>query len=134
MPTMQSAETARIETSSLRVLVVDDEPMLGVLIARQLSGYHVTVERRAWKALERIESGETFDRIVCDVVMPGMGGREFFEHIQRAHPHLLSRLAFMTGGALSELDREWLAGLTRPLLRKPFGREELMGVIDSLPG
>ena len=117
----------------MRVLVVDDEPLLGALIARQLTGCEVIVERRAWKALARIEAGENFDRILCDVVMPGMGGREFFQQIERAHPELLNRLAFMSGGFLNGADGEWLSGLTRPLLRKPFSREELVDVLEALP-
>ncbi|MFZ5895535.1 MAG: response regulator [Myxococcota bacterium] len=106
--------------------------MLGPLIARHLPECCVTVERGARKALARIDAGEPFDRIICDVVMPGMGGREFFEHIDRAHPHLLSRLAFMSGGVLTDLDRQWLAMLKRPLLRKPFSREELVHLLDAL--
>jgi CheY-like chemotaxis protein len=134
MPTAHSAQTALLEEPRrVRVLVVDDEPLLGALIARQLSGCEVTVERSAWKALTRIESGETFDRILCDVVMPGMGGREFFQQIERAHPALLNRLAFMSGGFLNDADGEWLAKLTRPLLRKPFSREELIDTLEALP-
>jgi CheY-like chemotaxis protein len=135
MSTIQIAEAAQFETlqSSLRVLVVDDEPRLGRLIARQLQKHRVTVERRARDAVTRIESGEIFDRIICDMVMPGMGGREFFEHIERAHPHLLSRLAFISGGVLSDTDLQWLARVTLPVLRKPFSQQELAALLETLP-
>ena len=94
MVTAQTSELLRRpERHPLRVLVVDDEPMIGTLIVRQLPACHVTVERRARAALARIDSGETFDRILCDIVMPEMGGREFFECIERQHPHLLDNLA-----------------------------------------
>ena len=134
MVTAQTSELLRRpERHPLRVLVVDDEPMIGTLIVRQLPACHVTVERRARAALARIDSGETFDRILCDIVMPEMGGREFFECIERQHPHLLDNLAFMSGGALMDLDHQWLLNLTRPLLRKPFTREQLIELLDDLP-
>ena len=56
------------ETASLRILVVDDEPMLASLMARMLTaeGHTVATATAPEAALERLEA-ERFDLLITDL-------------------------------------------------------------------
>lgn len=54
----------------VRVLIVDDEPLIGRSLRRALRpDYDVTVVTSGRQAVEKIEAGEWFDAILCDVMM-----------------------------------------------------------------
>lgn len=125
--------TTRDELAHLHVLAIDDEPLIGGLIVRLLPSCFVTVEQHAARALARLDAGESFDRIVCDVMMPGMGAREFSRELRLRHPRSFAILALMTGGVTSKEDADFLAGSTRPLLHKPFCPQELIDILKRLP-
>src|SRR5207249_773212 len=56
-----------------RILVVDDEPLIGVSIRRGLgSDHNVQVVSTGRAALDLIEAGQRFDVVVCDLMMPEM--------------------------------------------------------------
>jgi CheY-like chemotaxis protein len=43
-------------------------------------------------ALWRFESGERFDVVICDVLMPAMDGASLVEHLQRLDPDQARRV------------------------------------------
>jgi len=68
-----------------RILLVDDEEGVRQLVATSLRalGYAVTEATNGREALQRAtESERPFDLIVCDVVMPKMGGPALFEALR----------------------------------------------------
>jgi nitrogen-specific signal transduction histidine kinase len=112
--------------SRLRVLVVDDEPLIGRVIGSLLAGHRVDVELSAKKALERLRAGETFDWILCDLVMPDMTGMELYEALE---PEMRERLIFISGGA-SDHARDFLQRVPNRRLFKPFNVESLVSVLS----
>jgi PAS domain S-box-containing protein len=112
--------------SRLRVLVVDDEPMIGRVIVSLLAGHRVEVELSAKKALQRLVAGETYDWILCDLMMPDMTGMELHDAME---PHLRDRLIFISGGA-SDHAREFLQRVPNRRLFKPFDLETLVSVLS----
>ena len=70
-----------------KVLVVDDDPVVGKSFDRVLSskGYVVTTAENAHEALERLRGGE-YDLIVTDIRMPGMDGLELAETVRNRRP------------------------------------------------
>jgi CheY-like chemotaxis protein len=109
-----------------RVLVVDDEPMILRAVHRILSVDHdVLIVDHAAEALDRINAGERFDVILCDLMMPQMSGMEFHEELGKLDPQHLSVLVFLTGGAFTARAREFLDQVRAPSIEKPFDPEAL---------
>jgi CheY-like chemotaxis protein/anti-sigma regulatory factor (Ser/Thr protein kinase) len=116
-----------------RVLVVDDEELVGRTIKRMLGKHHeVLVVNRGSDALGHLAAGERFDAIVSDLMMPNMTGIQLVAEIARLHPDMLDRIIIMTGGAFSPEAHEFLKGLRTKPLMKPFVAEELMDAIDRV--
>ncbi len=115
-----------------RILVIDDMPALGRSLARLLKEHEVTVVERAKDAFARLAANETFDVVLCDLMMPESSGREVFERLRAEWPALASRVIFMTGGAFTPESREFLAQSPQPTLTKPFSLDELRAVLGEL--
>jgi len=75
-----------METQPGRILVIDDGRMARMLLARQLSGEgHEVVEAECGEdGLALLKEG-TFDLVILDVLMPGLGGIETLEKIRESH-------------------------------------------------
>ena len=110
-----------------RVLVIDDEPLVCTAVRRALASQHDVVEEHdARAALERLLSGDSFDVVLCDVVMPGMGGAECYEELARRSPELARRVLFLSGGGFTSLAREFLAAHPASrVVEKPFEPDTL---------
>jgi len=115
-----------------RVLVVDDEELVGRTIQRLLSRAHdVELELDPSRALARMMS-ETFDVVLCDMTMPGVSGMDIHEQLRLARPDLLPKLAFLTGGAVSAQIESFLTSCSNLVLHKPFSGQQLLAAIDKL--
>ncbi|MDH5672726.1 MAG: response regulator [Myxococcales bacterium] len=116
-----------------RILFVDDEPSLGRVYGRLVRKVHdATIVESAREALELIGSGEKFDVVVCDLMMPEMDGAQFFERVREQYPQWVSRIVFCTGGVVTERSRRLVSSVDNLLLHKPVSREELLQAIDSV--
>lgn len=105
---------------------MDDEPLVGRAVQRILGARHeVVVETSGRAALARVERGEPFDLVLCDLMMPEMTGQDLVEALERTAPELAGRVAFLTGGAFTPAARDFLERAGRPRLDKPFEAEAL---------
>ena len=108
-----------------RLLVVDDEPLIGQSIQRLITEHDVVAEVNAADALARIRGGERFDMICCDLMMPDMNGMQFFAALQAEYPDQAQRVLFLTGGAFTAAARSFLDEVSNPRLEKPFPLQNL---------
>ena len=110
-----------------RVLIVDDEVVLRHLLQEQLRGLfgcRVEVATNGAEALKLV--GHTqFDLIVADLIMPTMGGREFYLKLQEKFPELAPRVVFVTGYSGGHAVDEELAQWGCPVIIKPFSKSRL---------
>ena len=73
-----------------RVLVLDDEVLVGKSLGRLLSGAHeVTVLTSPLEALRRFEAGERWDVVLCDLMMPELSGMELEPRLAALEPRLV---------------------------------------------
>lgn len=111
------------ETEEMRVLVVDDDVIMGELLSALMTadGYSVTCASCGEEALSHIhEHGAKPDVVLCDIQMPGMRGGELATALldARTHGTLAENtvLLAMSGSAL----RDEESGSFDGFLRKPF--------------
>jgi CheY-like chemotaxis protein len=117
----------------LKILIVDDEERVGAALARLLTPEHEALALTSGReALLRLASGERFDVILCDVMMPPPAGWELYDELLRLAPEQAARVIFMTGGAFSPEARSLLARAPNPRLEKPFDIDALWRVIRRL--
>jgi signal transduction histidine kinase/ActR/RegA family two-component response regulator len=113
-----------------RILVVDDEPLIGTVIERTLGGeFDIVAVGGSRQALELLARGERFDLVFSDLLMPGMTGMDLLHELERLHPALASKVVFLTGGAFTEAARAFLARPGVECVEKPFDIEALRGAI-----
>lgn len=110
--------------SALRkVLVVDDDPVVGKSFNRVLSkdkGYVVITAKNAAEALERMRE-EEYDVVFTDIKMPGMDGVELTERVKASRPW--TPVVIITGyGTTANEDRAKAAGVA-DFMRKPLSPE-----------
>lgn len=117
-----------------RVLIVEDDHELAEVIAEVLTfeNCEPDIAANGMEALDRLRSGD-FDAVVCDVMMPRIGGEDFYREVTRQFPHLAERILFITGattvrGGLTDFIMR--AGI--PLLEKPFRVEDLRAALRDL--
>jgi CheY-like chemotaxis protein len=103
-----------------RILVIDDEPMIGRAIRRGLGQWDVSVSLSAVEALKRFEDGERFEAIVCDMMMPGMTGSTLHGELVRLLPDQAARMIFVTGGALTPETEAFVKEHPDRIVSKPF--------------
>jgi CheY-like chemotaxis protein len=103
------------------VLVIDDDRQVASVVRRALAAEHdVVVETDGRAARDRLIGGETFDLILCDLSMPELSGIDLYEAVLAARPEVASRMVFLTGGAIGERTRAFLAETTIAIVEKPF--------------
>jgi nitrogen fixation/metabolism regulation signal transduction histidine kinase len=113
-----------------RILAVDDEPMLCVVIGKILGADHdVTTVTSAMEALRKLDGGERFDLILCDLMMPEMTGMDLYARLQQSAPDQVAKMVFMTGGAFTENTQAFLAQLTNEAIEKPFKMTRLRELV-----
>jgi signal transduction histidine kinase len=113
-----------------RILVVDDEPLIGRVVRTALKSEHevVTVPHAA-DAFALLEQDHEFDVVLCDLVMPDVSGPEFYAKVKDSWPTLASRVVFMTGGAFTPRTVEFMRCVPTSVLCKPFSLDELRRVV-----
>jgi PAS domain S-box-containing protein len=131
LPSIESGKAGTLELA----LLVDDDPEVAEALAEMLAKENVRVSRaaNAAEALRVIED-EPWDAIFLDVRLPDLSGPEVFAEIERRHPDLATRVAFVTGGLWrsdSRLSRELPP---QPTLAKPCTQEDVRRVLRQLRG
>jgi len=94
-----------------KVLVVDDDPVVGRSVERVLGGqgYAVIAAADGESALDKLRR-EDYDVVYADIKMPGMSGLDVAEHVRAHQPWL--PVVIITGYG-SQADVDWLVDTTR---------------------
>jgi PAS domain S-box-containing protein len=118
----------------LRVLVVDDEPLIGRVVQRCLGREHdVRWVSSGLEALELLLGNRArFDVVFLDVMMPEMTGIEVCELLAKQKPELLGRVVFLTGGAFTAEARAFLERVPNRQLLKPFEPRALRATAEDV--
>ena len=114
----------------LSVLVVDDEPLIGTTLRILLDDHDVTVETSGRSARDRLDEDQSFDVVLCDLMLDDVTGMELARWLSEAHPEMVERLVFMTGGAFTEEARAFMRNVPRQRqLEKPFSSDQIQTLL-----
>lgn len=120
----------------LRVLLVDDDPLITEVLKRLLHrSMDVATRGSAADALQLLaETGPVFDALVFDVAMPQMSGIELADEVSRRWPELRPKILLMTGAAISRDLAEQLRASPYPRHIKPIGRRRILAFAEQASG
>ena len=118
-----------------RVLLVEDDSMVGDLLARFLTGDGHEVDRATnGREALALASLHPYVLIVSDIRMPDVDGLAFYGELHAANPDLARRVAFVTGDIVSPETRHFLAATGLPYIEKPFGIAEFQTFVRRALG
>jgi signal transduction histidine kinase len=125
---LKKPQLAPSAVAQQRILVLDDEPLIGDFLTGALEEHHVVVTTEASEALGWIADG-WYDLVLCDLRMPHMSGIEFYAELSKRRPDLGRAFVLMTGAAIDDELSRFLSSHEVPILRKPFDMNELTQVV-----
>jgi CheY-like chemotaxis protein len=117
------------------LLIADDDPQIGTLLARMLGsqGHQVGLAHDGRAAMAYLKGHPDVALMLLDVLMPDQDGIETVMALARqpAKP----RIVMMSGGS-DRLGRSYLMSVVKlmsvdGILDKPFTREQLFAVVDQ---
>ncbi|WP_242395820.1 ATP-binding protein [Anaeromyxobacter oryzisoli] len=118
-----------------RILVVDDERLVGSSLERALAAEHdVTAVPSPRLALRLLEQGARFDALLTDLVMPDLTGLELEREAVRLDPGLAGRVIYMTAGAFTAEARRAIERGAAPCLAKPLKLDALRAALAQVLG
>ena len=119
--------------STHKILLVDDDPKITSVMARQLrlDGNHVVVAMNAAEALAILDAGDVPELVITDLVMPGaMQGHALAKEIRTRFPS--THVIMMSGYDSFRQHRNKLGAWEEPFLQKPINWVVLREVTTSV--
>jgi CheY-like chemotaxis protein len=112
-------------TASRKILVVDDDPVVGKSFDRVLSGkgYAVITAADGQEALSKL-AAEEYDVVYTDIRMPGMSGLEVAESIKANQPW--TPVVIITGYGSAENEARAKAAGVKGFLNKPLSPDMIV--------
>lgn len=112
-----------------KILIVDDEENIRFLFREELEeeGYIVETASNGIEALEKVKNS-TFDLVVLDIKMPGMGGIEALNEIKKIRKDLPAILC----SAYGEFKQDFSSWMSDGYVVKSADTSELKQTIKSL--
>lgn len=134
-PAPETPDEAASEQTVIRgrILIVDDEPMIGSSLRRILRRDHdVSVATSGMQGKEILERDPSFDLILCDLMMPDFSGMDLYDWLEESNPKLARKIVFVTGGAFTPVAKQFLRRADNLRLEKPIDPKDLKALIADL--
>jgi two-component system, cell cycle sensor histidine kinase and response regulator CckA len=119
------------QAPSRDILVVDDEAAVLDVVRRylEIAGHRVTCVTTGAEAMRLLDSGQHFDLVVLDLMIPQEDGTTTFKQFRTRWPHL--PILVCTGLLQTDAAAPSLGGEQVHLLRKPFRMNELWLAVNQ---
>jgi len=117
-----------------KVLLLEDEPIIGRIIARTLSadGFEVDVAENGLIAREKINANNHYDIFIFDIRTPVISGMQLYAYLERERPELTDKVIFATGDYVNTVTRTFLERVNRPFLAKPYTPAQIKSMIQQV--
>jgi len=125
-----TSEFVSFNATGKRILVVDDNKVNLKVASRLLKDYQAEIVEtdNGYDCIQRIRSGEKFDLILMDDMMPKMSGVETLKHLKEDSSYSIPTIA-LTANAISGMKEKYLSSGFDDYLSKPIDKNELNRVI-----
>ncbi len=125
-------KTAAILTKSMRVLLVDDHPLVRNSIASLLAAHNIEVVGEASDGLEAVEKARHLnpDIILMDINMPRCNGLEATRLIKTEMPQI--KIIILTACYDDEYHSEAVRNGADGYLQKTFRDQELLTILSEV--
>jgi DNA-binding NtrC family response regulator len=119
-----------MDTNRLKVMVLDDEPIVCKRLQPALEklGYEVETYISSEEAMRRIQETE-YDIIVTDLKMKGIDGMQFLQEAKKRSPK--TEVIVITGFATMDTARESFQKGVFDFIAKPFKLGEIQEVVNK---
>jgi CheY-like chemotaxis protein len=131
--TLDIDSKAKAKGSALRILLLEDRDDFREILQEYLvsGSYRVTAVRSGVQGLRYIMKN-AFDLIICDMLMPKMGGEMFYWAVSRVRPAACQRFLFFTGHKNNPAIEFFFRRVSATVLYKPFKLSELDAAISAI--
>lgn len=129
------ANLSLIDFSNKKVLIVDDNKINLKVAARLLDDYKIQIEEvsSGQECLDKIKSGNRYDLILLDDMMPRMSGVETLKNLKEI-PGFNIKTVALTANAITGMREKYLADGFDEYLAKPIEKKELAKIIQKMLG
>ncbi len=119
----------------LSILLAEDNPLNQTYALRILekAGHRVAVAENGAEAISAF-CAESFDLVLMDIQMPVVDGEQATQEIREIDKSQKVPIVAVTANAMKEAKKRYLEIGMNSVLSKPFTKEELLELIDSLAG
>lgn len=126
-------EVATFVGPARKVLLLEDRDDFREVLRDHLAfrSYQVTSVRSGVEGLREIMNG-SFDLIICDMMMPKVGGEMFYWAVTRVRPAAARRFIFFTGHRNNPSIEFFFRRVNATVLIKPFKLGALDSAIESV--
>jgi DNA-binding response OmpR family regulator len=122
-------------SKAVRVLVVEDEPVISRVCLQTLRGEGFKVDVATNGSLAQGLLGEKeYDLVIIDIRTPVMNGKQLYQSILESNPEVVNGVIFTTGDLLGGGTKSFLEQSGRLFLPKPFTPDELKTVVKKALG
>lgn len=132
--TSKETQKTTLDLQGVKILIVDDNSLNLKVAAKLLERYNadsITCSESGFNCIEKITSGEKYDVILLDDMMPKMSGVETLKKLKENANFKIPVIA-LTANAITGMKEKYLSEGFDDYLAKPIEKEELIKVMNNI--
>jgi CheY-like chemotaxis protein len=122
-------------SDEIKILAVDDDDPTLIILRKILESAHYVADtaNSVQEAFGKLKENR-YDAILCDIWMPDMDGKAFYEYVGKNFPGTQQIVIFMTADVASSFTWDFIDGQNLPYVLKPFNRNMLVEQLTKVIG
>ena len=123
----------KIDYHNKKILIVDDNKLNIKVARRALESFHFDIDEcyNGEECLAKINSGNTYDLILMDIMMPVMSGEKAMIKLKE-NPEFKTPVIALTADAIVGAEEKYLKAGFTSYIAKPFNREQIKEKLDMI--
>lgn len=123
----------KVNISNKKILIVDDNKLNIKVARRSLEGFNLVIEEcyNGKECLEKINSGEKYDLILMDIMMPEMSGETALAELKKRKDFNTPVIA-LTADAIAGAEEKYRQEGFIDYIAKPFTKDQIKIKLDKI--